>query len=292
VTKQVTTPTISIITPSYNQGDFLEETIRSVLGQRYPHLEYIIMDGGSTDNSVEIIGKYEKHLAYWVSEEDGGQSAAINKGFSIATGDILAWLNSDDMYISGTLAHIASRLDIRRADLLFGNCLHFADGKEATSGSDVLRWHESSNLLLLDYIIQPSSFWTRQAWLEVGPLDESLVFGFDWDWFIRAMRAGVNFHPDERYLSLYRTHENRKTTVGGSTRLRELASIYNRHTESKYAMLFTQCCAQFPKIMFLKKWIRRFGLISIEERILKAAFPRLFRGFSREEIRDIVKMTN
>jgi glycosyltransferase involved in cell wall biosynthesis len=292
VNAKMSDPKISIVTPSYNQGPFLEDTILSVLGQQYPRLEYIIMDGGSTDDSVAIIKKYEKHLAYWVSERDGGQSAAINKGFGIATGDILAWLNSDDMYMPGTLSHIASKLDIERAELRYGNCLHFSNGKGATGGSDVCRWHDSWNLLLIDYIIQPSSFWTRQAWQNTGPLDESLVFGFDWDWFIRAMRAGVNFHPDERYLSLYRTHDDRKTTVGGTIRLRELASIYNRYTESKYAMLFTQCCAQYPRIMLLKKWIRRFGLIGIEERILKAAFPKLFRGFTREEIRDIVKMTN
>jgi glycosyltransferase involved in cell wall biosynthesis len=288
----MTLPKISIITPSYNQGQYLEETILSVLGQHYPHLEYIIMDGGSTDNSVELIKKYESHLTYWVSEADGGQSAAINKGFSIATGDILAWLNSDDMYMSRTLPYIASRLDIRQPELLFGNCLHFADGKEATSGSDVPRWHENSNLLLIDYIIQPSSFWTRRAWLKTGPLDESLTFSFDWEWFIRAKKAGVSFRRDEKYLALYRTHEERKTTLGGDERLRELSLIYSRHTEPRYARLFSQCYARHSRIWFFKKWIRRFGLTGIEEHILRAAFPNLFRGFSHSEIRDIVKMTN
>src|SRR5687768_13083798 len=100
-------PKISIITPSYNQGRFIEETILSVINQNYPNLEYIIIDGGSTDNTVEIIRKYEQHLAYWVSEKDGGQSEAINKGFKKATGDIVCWINSDDFFMPGALSKVA-----------------------------------------------------------------------------------------------------------------------------------------------------------------------------------------
>jgi glycosyltransferase involved in cell wall biosynthesis len=99
-------PKISIITPSYNQGHFIEETITSVLDQGYPNLEYIIMDGGSKDNTVEVIKKYEKHITYWVSERDKGQSDAINKGFARATGDVINWLNSDDYYAKGTLQKV------------------------------------------------------------------------------------------------------------------------------------------------------------------------------------------
>jgi len=182
---------ISVITPSYNQGHFLEETILSVIGQGYPNLEFIIMDGGSTDNSVEVIKKYESHLTYWVSEKDAGQADAINKGFARATGDILAWLNSDDMYLPGTLTYISSKLDTRAPELLFGNCFHFEQDKPKSEGSDVRRWHAQRSLLLADYVIQPSAFWTHETWNKVGPLDESLTFGFDWDWFIRAAKSGV-----------------------------------------------------------------------------------------------------
>jgi len=163
-------PKITVVTPSLNQGKYLEETILSVLGQQYP-LEYIVMDGGSTDGSVDIIKKYQQHLAYWVSEKDGGQAAAINAAFARATGDILCWLNSDDMYLPGTLAYIASKLDPRRPELLFGNCLHLIENSSISYGSDVRRSHEEMNLTLTDYIIQPSSFWTRATWQQTGALD-------------------------------------------------------------------------------------------------------------------------
>ena len=202
---------ISIVTPSFNQGRFLEETILSVIGQDYPNLEYIIMDGGSTDNSVEIIKKYERHLAHWESEKDRGQAHAINKGFALATGTIFGWLNSDDFYLPDTLSFVAEQLNAAEPELLFGNCRHFVDGGQLTYGSDVRREHETRDLQLGDYVIQPSSFWTRAAWLNTGVLDESLHFGFDWDWFIRAQRAGVTFKPVDRYLSSYRIHGAHKT---------------------------------------------------------------------------------
>ena len=107
---------ITIVTPSYNQGRFLEQTILSVVGQQYPNLEYIIMDGGSTDNSVEIIKKYESHLAHWESEKDSGQAHALNKGFALATGTIFGWLNSDDYYLPGTLSFVAEQLDARQPE--------------------------------------------------------------------------------------------------------------------------------------------------------------------------------
>ena len=115
-------PRISIVTPSFNQGRFLERTILSVLNQNYPNLEYIVMDGGSTDESVEIIKKYENYLAYWISEKDNGQSDAIKKGFQKSTGEILAWLNSDDIYLSGALRGVAGFFrDGKGTEVVYGN---------------------------------------------------------------------------------------------------------------------------------------------------------------------------
>ena len=127
-------PKISIVTPSYNQGQFIEETIRSVLLQGYPNLEYIVIDGGSTDGTVDILRKYERHIDFWVSERDKGQAAAINKGFARASGEILAWLNSDDTYQMGVFAQVAE-LFCQRPDVevISGRCrLYYEDGPSAS----------------------------------------------------------------------------------------------------------------------------------------------------------------
>ncbi len=285
-----TCPKISIVTPSYNQGRFLEETILSVLGQQYPDLEYIVIDGGSTDNSVELIKKYEPHLAHWVSESDRGQAHAINKGFKMATGEIMAWINSDDFYLPGTLAFVARRLDMMKPELLFGNCLHFVHDQPSAHGSDVRSEHGRRDLRLADYIIQPSAFWTREAWLRTGLLDESLHFGFDWEWFIRARKVGVAFKPEDRYLSAYRIHDDHKTGVGGERRLKELASIYGRHAGAKYERLFLRSCGARRKIAFSRRWLWRSRLSTLESKLLKAVFPHLFRGFRQNEISDMMTM--
>jgi glycosyltransferase involved in cell wall biosynthesis len=280
---------ITIVTPSYNQGRFLEQTILSVIGQQYPNLEYIIMDGGSTDSSVEIIRKYESQIAHWESETDRGQAHALNKGFALATGTIFGWLNSDDFYLPGTLSFVAEQLGERKPEVLFGNCLHFVDDQPRAYGSDVRSEHERRDLRLADYIIQPSSFWTHESWLETGVLDESLHFGFDWEWFIRAMKAGVAFKPEDRYLSAYRIHGEHKTAVGGDKRRIELASIYGRHAGSNYEQLFLRCCTR-SKIAFAQKWVSLLRLAKLQPALFKAAFPILFRGFRQNEISDMMTM--
>jgi glycosyltransferase involved in cell wall biosynthesis len=284
-------PRITVVTPSLNQGQFLEETIQSVIAQRYPNLEYIIIDGGSTDNSVAIIKRYEHHLAYWVSEPDAGQSAAINKGFAMATGDILAWLNSDDMYMMGALAHIAAVLADAYRGLIFGNSITFADDASFNPfGSNVMRDHAEANLELVDYIVQPSTFCTRDTWLRSGPLDESLVFAFDWDWFIRARKLGIAFRPLPRYLSLYRLHGGHKTGTGGDARLQEIVEVYRRHAGARYGAAFLDCNSRRSQRALVQRWIRRFRLGDHEMTVLRLCFPRIFGGLSAEEIRDVLRM--
>jgi len=225
-------PKISIVTPSYNQGEFLEETIQSVLNQKYPNLEYIIMDGGSTDQSVEIIRKYEQYLAYWVSEKDRGQAHAINKGFIRATGDILAWLNSDDFYYPNTLNYIAQAYQkYPEAGLYIGN------GNIVDKHRNIIRPFSDSigfdaNTLIdgQNYINQPSVFINRKALDKAGLLDESLNNEFDVEYWIRTGREFEAVVMDE-FLSAFRWYDEIKTASSGFNRWVEMYRVRQRYTD-------------------------------------------------------------
>jgi glycosyltransferase involved in cell wall biosynthesis len=283
-------PKISVITPSYNQGQFIEQTILSVLSQGYSNLEYIIMDGGSTDNTVEIIKKHESRITYWQSKKDNGQASAINEGFAMATGDILCWLNSDDMYLPGILNKIASSFtDINSAEIVFGNCTHFNDQSKKTRGSDVAGAHKKFELSLCDYIIQPSSFFTRAAWLKTGILNEALHFSFDWDWFIRAEKAGINYIPLQEYLSLYRIHDAHKSGGGGTKRAEELKQVAALYNDQRLAKAFSKWIDMYSKKNLLSKTIdagQRLNLSFINS-ICRFLF---FSNLSKKEYLNIVAM--
>lgn len=231
-------PKITVITPSYNQGGYIEDTILSVIGQGYPNLEYIIIDGGSTDDTINVLKKYENHITRWISEKDNGQGSAINKGFTLATGDILCWLNSDDMYLPGTLKYISERLDISKPEILIGNCIHIKEGTGIAVGSDVVADHFRHDILWCDYVLQPSSFWTRKIWQATGTLNEDLYYAFDWDWFIRAKIEKANFKVAERQLSVYRIHGAHKSSFGGEARAKELGSIYKKYHRERGQALY------------------------------------------------------
>lgn len=190
-------PRISIVTPSYNQAQFLEETIRSVLLQGYPDLEYIIIDGGSTDGSVEIIEKYEPWLAYWVSERDQGQSHAINKGFERTTGEILAWLNSDDVYLSNVFGCIAPYFGVNpNVGLVYGNCCEIDENSQIVK---VLTSQQLSVETLLTglRLAQPASFMRGSVLRNVGLLREDLHYIMDYDCWLRIAQN----NSDLRYLN-------------------------------------------------------------------------------------------
>lgn len=222
-------PKISIVTPSYNQGQYLEQTILSVLGQNFENLEYIIIDGGSTDNSVQIIKKYETYLKYWISEPDKGQSHAINKGFQIATGDIFAWINSDDLYMPGIFNIVCRKIQLNETGLYLGECIHFmeCDRTVKSWGSNVANLSKTVDLSVNDYIIQPATFWTKKTWEKVGHLEENLHFGFDWEWFLRAKNQKIPFYSINLPVALYRIHNTQKSTSGGIVRQKEIFEIYS-----------------------------------------------------------------
>ena len=229
--EDVELPKISVITPSYNQAKFIEQTIRSVLLQGYPKLEYIIIDGASSDGSVEIIRKYEPWLTYWVSEPDKGQSHAINKGFERATGDVLCWLNSDDFYMPGALWAVGRRLAASGGDhAIVGHCLKiFADG----APTELLEGKYENRRSLLRFwkgyrMHQPSVFWRREVSERIGWLDERLDLIMDFDYWAR-IAAYYDFANIDRVLSCCNYHDAAKTSdncVGYHQDLKKYARRY------------------------------------------------------------------
>jgi len=185
---------VSIITPSYNQASYLEQTIQSVLGQDYPRVEYLVIDGASTDGSIEIIKKYEDRLAYWISEKDSGQAEAINKGLARAKGDILAWLNSDDYYLPNTISAIVKCFEENPDVVMVYGDMLAVDGNGQTI--NVLKYKHLSleDLLCFQIIGQPSVFFRRSALEKIGLLDTSFHFMLDHHLWIRLAQQGRILH--------------------------------------------------------------------------------------------------
>ncbi|OGX91078.1 glycosyltransferase family 2 protein [Hymenobacter coccineus] len=209
-------PKISIITPSYNQGHYLEETICSIISQNYLNYELIIIDGASKDNTVEVIKKYEEYITYWVSEPDRGQSHAIQKGLTHATGDIINWINSDDLVAPGAFHALAKEFDLDRYDVLCGTCDYFVDelahldkrnermGVFATVGDTLLACH----------INQPSTFFKASVFKQLG-IDEQFHYTMDVDlWYRYLLTAGHSrIHLSDKLLTYFRLHGTSKTVV-------------------------------------------------------------------------------
>jgi glycosyltransferase involved in cell wall biosynthesis len=232
-------PRVSIVTPSYNQAQFIEETIRSVLLQGYPDLEYIIIDGGSMDDSVEIIRKYEPWLAYWVSEKDRGQSHAINKGWKRASGEVWAWLNSDDLYVKGMLADPVVALCVEdTAGIAYGRVELFEEGGQ------VIRTTEATSidfetLILGGAICQPGTFLRASMVRDVGWLNENQHYCFDFDLFLRLL-CQSSISPIQRIIARYRLWPGSKTVSQGPRFLSERIDSVERAVSSLPVHLVSQ----------------------------------------------------
>jgi len=213
-------PRISIVTPSFNQGKFIEETVRSILLQGYPNLEYLILDGGSTDDSVEIIEKYSPWLSYWVSQTDHGQSDAINRGLKLASGDFATWINSDDLLCKNALVEHASHIGFAPDTVCVGNCIYV----DVTG--EVLSLHRGrvqslQHLLRLKtvwyaggHIVQPEVIFPRELYLTVGGLDCDNHFTMDFDLWGKFFLAGAKFQYTDIDFAMFRLQPNQKTQDG------------------------------------------------------------------------------
>jgi len=209
-------PRISIITPSFNQGGFIERTIESVLSQNYPKLEYIVMDGGSTDETIKILKSYGKKII-WKSEKDKGQAEAVNKGLKIATGEIVAYLNSDDIYEKNTLFKVANYfLKDPERKWIFAKCrIIDKNGKEIRKGitgykNFFLKRYNYNTLLILNYISQPAVFWKKEVVKEIGYFKTGEYYNLDYEYWLRI---GKKFKPGfiNEYLASFRVHNKAKS---------------------------------------------------------------------------------
>lgn len=229
-------PVVSIVTPSFNQAQYIEHAIQSVLAQDYPHIEYTIIDGGSTDNTLEIIKKY-KDRVQWISELDNGQADAINKGFKMSHGEIVAWLNSDDMYCPGAIKTAVDYF-LRHP----GICMIYGDGYEIDERDMIIRkfpFTQNFDLRKLiyvsDYILQPTVFMRKDALWRLGLLDTSLNWCMDWDLWIKiGKKYKVAYIPF--FFARSRLHSATKTASGGFKRLREIAYVMRKHGKRKYPL--------------------------------------------------------
>lgn len=218
-------PLVSIITPSFNQGNFIRETIESVLSQSYDNIEYIVIDGGSTDNTLDILSQYEGKLTY-ISEPDKGQSDAINKGFRMAKGEIFAWLNSDDVYEPGAVQK-AVELFTANPDvaLVYGNGYIIDEKSNKVKAFEYTHDFSLWELIYVwDYIMQPATFFKAYSLKEVGYLNETLHWTMDWElWIKLALKYDVLF--TDSFLACSREYLGTKTNTGGMKRLEEIRSI-------------------------------------------------------------------
>lgn len=225
-------PTISLITPSFNQAKFVQSTIRSVLRQRYPKMEYLFMDGGSTDGTLEVVKEYIPQFSHFETGPDGGQSAAISKGLKISRGQIMAYLNSDDVLLPGTLNFVADYFNrYPDIDLIYGHrCI--IDDNSNVMGHWILPPHQDFLMKRWDLIPQETCFWRRRIFERAGNIDSSFRFAMDYDFLVRVMQSG-RVRRVNRFLAAFRVHPGAKT----STQLASTGKAEIKRIQKKYRLI-------------------------------------------------------
>ena len=224
-------PRISIVLCSYNQGKFLERTILSILNQNYPNTELIVIDGGSTDQSAGLIRQYGSYISYWVSEPDSGQPNAINKGLAQASGDLIGWQNSDDLYLPGYFYTVADSFRAEPAAQLFAGNIYTIDEHDRITWASRFAPFSIDHLVYLGWnISSQATFVAREVIERVGPLREDIQVEFDWDWFIRVGKLVDRSVLHRGFGGCYRIHSTSKlTTYSRESRRPIISDILRRH---------------------------------------------------------------
>lgn len=263
-------PRITLITPSLNQGSFIAETIESVAEQRYPNLEYLVIDGGSSDQTTDVVRRYSSVVTDYVSEADRGQANAINKGFARASGDIFCWLNADDLLEPGALKTIGELYQHTGFSFVYG------DGWKLWQGRKFRRRIRTGvidpeRLKVRDAILQPSAFWSREVAERIGKLDETLHYVFDWDFFVRVSRIFPMRHIPVP-LSIYRIHLQHKSGGGEKKRAAEIMQIIHRYAPPEWRSAFDDLWLRYDGMHGRRKILRlwRAALLGLREPALLA----------------------
>ena len=233
-------PKISVVTPSFNQVAFIEQTIASVLEQDYSNLEYIIIDGRSTDGTLQVIKRCERYLAHWVSEPDSGQTHAINKGFRMCTGDLVAWQNSDDYYLPSAFDKIAHAYQTCEADVYFGHKYNVDESGQIVRPTCYTPYNLRTNIYEdIMPMANHSTFWRRELFDRLGYLDESLHYAMDYDFFLRLGLNGCKFHLINDFLGCFRLHGDAKSTQLSDKWAADLAYVDQKyHIKRPYKRLY------------------------------------------------------
>jgi glycosyltransferase involved in cell wall biosynthesis len=257
-------PRITIVTPSFQQGSFIEDTIRSVLDQRGVHIDYIVQDGGSTDGSVDVIRRHAARLAYWETGNDSGQAAAVIRGFSRSANgpnDVMMYLNSDDILMTGAVRFVAEFFAQHpRVDVAYGHRIFIDE-----TGAEIGRWLTPRpsfiDLRMHDFIPQETLFWRRRIWDRVGGLDSSFAFALDWDLLLRFQAAGAQFARLPWFLAAFRVHPGQKTNRLKDVRVAEMDTLRRRalgRSATDDELHLAMRSAQFDSALVCALWRREW----------------------------------
>jgi glycosyltransferase involved in cell wall biosynthesis len=252
-------PLLSIIVPTLNQSRFIAQTLASIAGQCWPRTEIIVIDGGSTDGTADVVRRFGSAITHFVSEPDRGQADAINKGFRLAKGDLLAWLNSDDYYLPAMMDRVAPLLgNGSEPRLAYGGTIALLE-----ESNESKLWlapvFDREALKTRALIYQPSALWTRALWEKTGELHIDEHFTLDWDWFLRAS-THCDFQRVEEPLSVYRFHAGHKTSSGSRRRTEEICAFVERQAGPEWGAAFRDVAEALPTLVPGLARLKRLGL--------------------------------
>lgn len=273
----------SLVIPTYNQEGLLPDTLASVMAQNFEDLEVIVVDGGCSLQNIKTVERFSSLNIRLVSERDGGQSEAINKGFRLATGDLLGWLNSDDLLMPGALQYVSDLLQKSpEFDVATGGAIIFDEG-QGSARMHVPPEFDKTRLTYDDFLVQPATFWRRRVWDEVGPLNESLHFVLDWDWFIRASMQ-FRFVSVGRCLAMYRLHPGHKTGTRSDDRLGEILQLVRTYADVRIADAMVDVAPIASRLQNSCQLLQRLRLHALR----RLLFPRLYWKHGSARVHEVL----